>query len=104
MYPASASVMSCTTPASTGMACGLSAGRCPVSRAMVSTVFRHRSKRTPCDTRLSTALAPGALRPQEVDAGAEGDHLDGDLVRSVGLEHVVGDAEHEVLPVRLALG
>src|SRR5690348_6438827 len=38
------------------------------------------------------ADSAGVLRPQQIDARTERDHLDGDLVGVVGLDQVVGDA------------
>ena len=76
-------------------------GRLPVSRSMVSTVLRQTSKRTPCATRLSTRLRLAILRAQQVDPRTERHHLDRDLVGIVGLEQIVGDADHEALFLRI---
>ncbi len=79
-------------------------GRRPVSRSMVSTVLRHTSKRTPCAIRLSTCLRAGLSLRKQLDAGAERDHFDGDLVRIVEFQQIVGDADHEVLLADVVVG
>jgi hypothetical protein len=58
----------------------------------VSTVLRQTSNLTPCAIRLSTACG-WDFRAQQVDAGAEGHHLDRDLVGVVSLQQIVGDAD-----------
>src|SRR5689334_8221512 len=49
-------------------------------------------------------LARRAFAAQHLDAGTECDHLDGHLVRVVEFKKVVGDADHEVLLVDVAVG
>src|SRR5436305_5442189 len=57
--PFSVRVRICATPTCTGMAAGMNAGRLPVSRSMLSTVFRQTSNLTPCAIRLSTRCRLG---------------------------------------------
>jgi hypothetical protein len=55
------------------------------------------SKRTPCATRAFDQFAVGVLAAQQIDPRAERHHLDRDLVGVVGLEQIIGDADHEAL-------
>src|SRR3569832_342036 len=53
------------------------------------------------------AIDLGAMRiarAHEIDAGAEGDDLDGDAIGSVIFQQIIGDAENERLLLRIVVG
>ncbi len=78
---------------------------CRCSRSIVSrSVLRQMSTRAPCATRLSTSLRFGLSGLQQLDARAEGDDLDRDLVGVVVLHQIVGDADDEALLLRIVVG
>jgi hypothetical protein len=83
------------------MAAGMIAGRLPVSRSRLSTVFRQTSNLTPCAIRLSTRWRLGFSGRSRSMPGPN--VLDGDLVGIVGLQEIIGDADDKALFLRVVI-